>query len=415
MEFTPKELRESAPQNSIGADSGDFNGDGHADFVTVSYTWGQTYINLGNGDGTFTSVVDYLNQYSYGYTSVAAGDFNNDGYDDIAVSHSTSNVDIYRYYNDYGVFGYRRRVTNPNFYTSPVDTYDLNGDDNQDLIIGGYYDGTSLSGIAVMTGNGNESFNGPVAYSGASHELGMITCISAPTLYPAEGVTNIDPVAAIFCDPAEAVAGQTVVVDGKDSSDEDGEIVSYEWDFGDGTMGEGLEVEHVYYDVGEYTITLTVTDDLGATATDRFTVQVSPVTARMRVLPRRLNLKSRGRTMYAWVKLPQGCDATQVDVNAIEVIEDGVPKLVDLENSKRKLKVRTNRWLAKRNKFYVKFDRQATIDAISGTTKRPIIRISGDAYCNGEFVEYSAEDKIRIKKPCKKKKKRWWWNWKKRR
>ena len=206
-----------------------------------------------------------------------------------------------------------------------------------------------------MTGNGNETFNNPVAYGGASDGLGMITCISAPTLYPAEGIANIEPVAAIFCDPPEVVAGQAVVVDGKDSHDEDGEIVSYEWDFGDSSNTKSLEVqnggpevEHVYYDVGEYTITLTVTDDQGATATDQFTVQVSAVTARMRVFPRTLNLKSRGRWMRAWVRLPQGCDATQVDVNAIEIVEDGVPKLVDLDNSTRSLRVRTSRRLAQR-------------------------------------------------------------------
>jgi hypothetical protein len=418
MEFTPIELRDTAPKNSIGADSGDFNGDGHADFVTVSYTWGQTYINLGNGDGTFTSTVDCLNQDNYGYTSVAAGDFNNDGFDDIAVSHSLSSVDIYRYYSDVGIFGYRHRISKEYFYTSPVDTYDLNDDGHQDLIIGGYYDGASLGGIAVMIGNGNETFNDPVAYSGASHGLRMITCISAPTLYPADGIANIDPVAAIFCDPPEVIAGQTIVVDGIDSYDEDGEIVSYEWDFGDGMKAKslevqhgGAEVEHVYYDVGEYTITLTVTDDQGATATDQFTVQVSAVSASMRILPRMLNLKSRGQTMYAWVHLPQGCDATQVDVSAIEVIEDGVPNLVNLENSKRDLQVRTHRWLAKRNKFFVKFDRQATINAISGPSSETVIRISGEALCNGDFVDYSADDTIRTIEPRKKKKRHWWWNW----
>jgi hypothetical protein len=87
-----------------------------------------------------------------------------------------------------------------------------------------------------MTGLGDGNFNPAVVYGGAPEGLGMITSISAPTLLPAEVISNIDPVAAIFCDPAQVVAGETVVVDGQDSYDEDGEIVSYQWDFGDGSL-----------------------------------------------------------------------------------------------------------------------------------------------------------------------------------
>ena len=162
--------------------------------------------------------------------------------------------------------------------------------------------------------------------------------------------------------------------------------------------------EHVCYDVGEYTITLTVTDDQGATGSEQFTIQVSEITPRVRVLPRTLNLKSRGRWMHAWVRLPGGCDATRVDVNAIEVVKDGSPQLVDL--NARRMKVRTNRWLAKRNRLYVKFDRRATIKAIGESLGQTTIRISGEAFCNGDFVEYSGEDQIKTIDPSKKKKKK---------
>jgi hypothetical protein len=267
-----------------------------------------------------------------------------------------------------------------------------------------------------MTGLGNGNFNPAVVYGGAPEGLAIITSISAPTLLPAEVISNIEPIAAIFCDPAQVVAGETVFVDGQDSYDEDGEIVSYQWDFGDGSQvqekmrsnasgEENDTAEHTYYDVGEYTITLTVTDDQGATGSEQFTVQVSAI-AGVRVLPRTLNLKGRGRWIHAWVQLPDECDATQVDVNAIEVVEDKSTQLVDLDA--RSLKVRTNRWLAKRNRFYVKFDRRATINAIGESSGQATIRINGMALCNDDYVHYGGDDQIRIIDPRKKERKPWW-------
>lgn len=43
-----------------------------------------------------------------------------------------------------------------------------------------------------------------------------------------------------------------------------GTIVSYAWDFGDGGHGTGVTATHTYTEIGRYTVTLTVTDDAGA-------------------------------------------------------------------------------------------------------------------------------------------------------
>ncbi|MBC9227704.1 PKD domain-containing protein, partial [Aeromicrobium sp. zg-636] len=57
--------------------------------------------------------------------------------------------------------------------------------------------------------------------------------------------------------------GRKLTVDASDSTDSDGSIESYAWDFGDGSTGTGRTAEHTYARDGEFDVTLTVTDDRG--------------------------------------------------------------------------------------------------------------------------------------------------------
>lgn len=60
--------------------------------------------------------------------------------------------------------------------------------------------------------------------------------------------------------------GNLVTFDASASTDPDGVIVDYRWDFGDGTSGSGVRVRHTYATAGEYWPTLAVIDDAGAPA-----------------------------------------------------------------------------------------------------------------------------------------------------
>lgn len=70
------------------------------------------------------------------------------------------------------------------------------------------------------------------------------------------------PVAAVR---AERAQGLTQVFSAQDSSDADGSIARYDWDFGDGQTATTStpEVSHTYARPGNWTVTVTVTDDEG--------------------------------------------------------------------------------------------------------------------------------------------------------
>ena len=96
-------------------------------------------------------------------------------------------------------------------------------------------------------------------------------------------VSNTAPVASIVTTPSNRTVevGQPILLDGSFSQDRDGEIVLYTWDFGnfgDFYEGSSAKIEHSYDQIGEYWVTLQVTDNLGDSSNTSVMVNVLPMT-----------------------------------------------------------------------------------------------------------------------------------------
>lgn len=99
------------------------------------------------------------------------------------------------------------------------------------------------------------TYSGDVANSSAPAPATILGDLDPP-------VAN-DPPTADPGGPYAGILNSPVSFDGSASTDSDGSIVSYDWDFGDGDVGTGVDPDHRYLAPGTYTVSLTVTDDDG--------------------------------------------------------------------------------------------------------------------------------------------------------
>ncbi len=114
---------------------------------------------------------------------------------------------------------------------------------------------------------------------------GEATCASARAraaalgiqglVFPIGGTVNQPPNAQISPNNVSGEAPFTLALSGSTSTDSDGSIVSYSWNFGDGNTDSGAEVTHTFQDEGAYVVELRVTDNQGETDLATTTVTVT--------------------------------------------------------------------------------------------------------------------------------------------
>jgi len=428
-------LPATAASNSGGADAADFNNDGHADFVIAPSLGGDFYVNLGHGDGTFTTI-SFASVDGGSLSGVAAANFIGDGAADIVAVYSDK---LYVYQgtivpgewdtdeNDEWVnvgsggsfdgvsFTYVETDQVPlPFNESGLDNLDFDGDGDQDLVVAGY--GENPAGVAVLLNGGNGTFSHFATYAGGSGDER-----NAVTAGPWEPVPNAAPVAVIAPEYIESTVGEEIVFDGSNSIDEDGRIVSYEWDFGEPEPSAdigllslmsaeeagpgGMEVNpsdtHTYQESGDYVVTLTVTDNQGSTSSVQAQVVVLAkpepepepelIPAKVRFSPRKLYLDGKRarhhRTLRAKIKFAQGFDTRNVDLSSVKIVADNGAEIVAHASMKRGFLYKlANKYNRPRRSISVKFDRQKVIETLGcSSAKETTLTVRGNTLDGDDF------------------------------
>ncbi|MDP6156819.1 MAG: PKD domain-containing protein [Candidatus Thermoplasmatota archaeon] len=112
----------------------------------------------------------------------------------------------------------------------------------------------------------NQSYSSPGEYGITLNivtKYGNFTQEATIIIVEAGHVANLPPIPDIKLSKEKVIVKQEFDLDASGSSDLNGSIENYTWDFGDGSSGSGAHVTHSYSEVGTYNITLTVIDNNG--------------------------------------------------------------------------------------------------------------------------------------------------------
>ncbi len=120
-------------------------------------------------------------------------------------------------------------------------------------------DATANQTVLVLARVVGTDFNGD-----AYHQVRIELRSAEPRLFP-ENPNNLAPKCNFLTEPnVGPFRRNTVIGFHSTSSDSDGTIIRYEWNFGDGTTGDSPDTAKVYGQAGTYTVTHSVIDDDGA-------------------------------------------------------------------------------------------------------------------------------------------------------
>jgi hypothetical protein len=130
---------------------GDFNRDGKQDLVTANSTSNTVSVLIGNGDGSFRAPTVFA--VGNWVSSVAVGDFNGDGRQDLVTANGWSNTVSVLLGDGNGGFGAKTDFATGALPVS-VAVGDFNGDGKQDLAIAN----EQANSVSVLLGDGNGGF-----------------------------------------------------------------------------------------------------------------------------------------------------------------------------------------------------------------------------------------------------------------
>ncbi len=146
-------------------------------------------------------------------------------------------------------------------------------DPNGDALTYGWDFDDGATGMSV---SGFHAFTDPGSYDvelTVTDEHGAVASMIRQVLVTA--AVNEAPTAGFVASPVSGTAPLVVNFNGASSTDADGTIASYVWEFGDGDSGTGVTVSHTYAEAGAYVAALTVEDDDSATDNETRVIIVS--------------------------------------------------------------------------------------------------------------------------------------------
>jgi len=191
----------------------------------------------------------------------------------------TNKTEIPDSWYDYGYgYGYDEQAGQPNFfdygygygynsYTDITILYDITYITSQ---VGSFYTKLSVNSTSVSNDHLYESNPSDTFQILSTQGDGG----TSPPSGGGETSVNQLPIANIT-GPKTGYVNETIGFSGIQSIDPDGQITSYSWDLGDGSIKMGQDITHTYTSIGLYTITLTVYDDTDAEATSTISIYIS--------------------------------------------------------------------------------------------------------------------------------------------
>ncbi|MBC8236387.1 VCBS repeat-containing protein, partial [bacterium] len=299
--FSDELIVGDAGVNPYGVVAGDFDEDGHLDVLASYGDLGDVTFFAGNGDGTFQAGVPRAELDLDNYSAMDAFDFDGDDHLDVVMTaHSNRSIYFWSGIGN-GSFGTRTTLSGSpisnslGISTPPLPPrVDVNIDQRDPVI--------SLGDSLTLTAVGSDVLPGDTF----EWNLGDGTTATGQTIthiYTQEGpfvvhlfhtnaagirsgrgtmvtVQGSAPVADTggpyeFGEDTADQTTWTATLDASGSSDDFG-IAEYEWDFGDGTTGNGVQVTHTWDNPGPWTVTLKVTDTSHQQSSDSTTVTFTP-------------------------------------------------------------------------------------------------------------------------------------------
>jgi|GEM_PF-6790914 len=243
----------------------DLNGDLHLDLV-VPRPNGSGLVSLfeGDGQGSFHDA----GTMSINASVIAAGDFDGDGRADLGcgVFGTSPQLQIFR-----NVTLYPLRLSAP---------MSVEGAEGQHMAFDVAVGGASGNPISALGASGlppgasfvvaPDNLSGRFEWTPTFGQAGTFTVgfrvtdgagrtALATTLVTILNVNR--PPTADASGPYTGIADVPLAFDGSRSADPDGNPLTYAWDFGDATTGNGPTPDHTYVATGAFTVTLTVTDN----------------------------------------------------------------------------------------------------------------------------------------------------------